>query len=166
MLSYSSIQLWTRKSYLNQNQVDEYYKLGQDEQDTWLNIRKIKISANITWKADSEPADLNAAFKDLSLLNVQQMIDFNTATTVYDSIHGNCPEYLADMFLPAQKMHNHQTWHAQNELFPSHISRVAGQRSFLNRGCHLWNSLPHSLKNAPTAQCFETNLFKIITGTG
>ena len=42
--------------------------------------------------SDSEPADLNAAFKDLSLLNVQQMIDFNTATAVYDSIHGNCPE--------------------------------------------------------------------------
>ena len=64
--------------------------------------------------SDSEPADLNAIFKDLSLLNVQQMIDFNTATTVYDSIHRNCPEYLADMFLPAQQMHNHQTRHAQN----------------------------------------------------
>ena len=36
--------------------------------------------------SDFEPADLNAALKDLSLLNVQQMIDFNTATTVYDSI--------------------------------------------------------------------------------
>ena len=116
--------------------------------------------------SDSEPADLNAAFKDLSLLNVQQMIDFNTATTVYDSIHRNCPEYLADMFLPAQQMHNHQTRHAQNGLFPFHINRVAGQRSFLNRGCHLWNSLPHSLKDAATAQCFKTNLFKIITGTG
>ena len=34
---------------------------------------------------DPESADLNAAFKDLSLLNVQQMIDFNTATTVFDS---------------------------------------------------------------------------------
>ena len=116
--------------------------------------------------SDSEPADLNATFKDLSLLNVQQMIDFNTATTVYDSIHRNCPEYLADMFLPAQQMHNYQTRHAQYGLFPSHINRVAGQRSFSNRGCHLWNSLPHSLKDATTAQCFKTNLFKIITGTG
>ena len=114
--------------------------------------------------SDSEPADLDAAFKDLSLLNVQQMIDFNTATTVYDSIPRNCPEYLADMFLPAQQMHNHQTRHAQNGLFPSHINRVAGQQSFLNRGCHLLNSLPHSLKDAPTAQCFKTNLFKLLLG--
>ena len=77
--------------------------------------------------SNSEPADLNAAFKDLSLLNVLQMIDFNTAMTVYDSIHRNCPEYLADMFVPAQQMHNHQTRHAQNGLFPSHINRVTGQ---------------------------------------
>ena len=114
--------------------------------------------------SDSELADLNAAFKDLSLLNVQQMTDFNTATTVYDSIRRNCPEYLADMFLLAQQMHNHQTWHAQNGLFPSDINRVAGQRPFLNRGCHLWNSLPHSLKEAPTAQCFKTNLLKLLLG--
>ena len=116
--------------------------------------------------SDSEPADLITAFKDLSLINVQQMIDFNTATTVYDSLHRNFPEYLTDMFLPAQQTHNHQTRHAQNGLLPSHMNRVAVQRSFLNRGSHLWKSLPHSLKDAPTAQCFETNLFKIITGTG
>ena len=51
---------------------------------------------------DSKPADLNAAFKDLSQFNVQQMIDFSAATTVSDSIHRNCPEYLADMFVSAQ----------------------------------------------------------------
>ena len=116
--------------------------------------------------SDSEPADLNAAFKDLSLLNVQQMIDFNAATTVFDSIHRNCPEYLADMFVPAQQMHNHQARHAQNGLFSSHLNCVAGQRSFLNQSCHLWNSLPHLLKDAPTPQYFKTNLFKIITASG
>ena len=63
-------------------------------------------------------------------------------------------------------IHNHATRHALNGLFPSHINRVAGQRSFLNRGCHLWNSLPHTLKAAPTPQCFETNLLKFITGSG
>ena len=97
--------------------------------------------------SDSQPADLNTAFKDLSLLNVQQMTDFNIATTVFDSIHRNCPEYLAGMFVPAQQMDNHQTRHTKNGLFPSHINRVAGQRSFLNRGCHLWSSLPHSFKD-------------------
>ena len=117
--------------------------------------------------SDSEPADLNAAFKDISLLNVQQMTDFNmTATMVFDSIHGNCPEHLADMSVPAQQIHNHETRHDVNGSFPPHINCVAGQQSFLNRGYHLWNSLPHSLKEAPTPQCFKTNLFKVIAGSG
>ena len=63
-------------------------------------------------------------------------------------IHGNYPKYMADMFVPAQQIHNHETRHALNGLFPSHINRVTGQQSFLNRGCHLWNSLLHSLKDA------------------
>ena len=68
--------------------------------------------------SDSEPADLNAAFKDLSLVNVKQMIDFNTVTTVFDSIHRNYSEYLADTFLPAQQMHNYQTRHAKKRFIP------------------------------------------------
>ena len=87
--------------------------------------------------SDSEPADLNTAFSDLSLLNVKQMIDFNTATMVFDSIHGNCPVYLADMLVPAQKIPNHETRHSLNGLFPPHINLVARQQSFLNRGCHV-----------------------------
>ena len=127
-------------------------------------LQHLQNSAIEIIHSDSEPAELNAAFKVLSLLSVQQMIDFNTATAVFYSIHRNCPEYLADMFVSAQEIRNHQIQHAQNGLFPSHINCVAGQWSFLNQGCHLWNSLPHSLKEASTEQYFKTNLFKIITG--
>ena len=112
--------------------------------------------------SDSELVNLNAAFKELSLLDVQQLIDYNTTTMVYDSIHGNCPEYLADLFIPACNIQNHQTRHACNGLFPTHMNLVAGQRSFLNRGCHLWNSLPQTLQSAPTPQSFKNNLFKYI----
>ena len=112
--------------------------------------------------SDSELVNLNTAFKELSLLNVQQLIDYSTTTLVYDSIHGNCPEYLADLFIPASNIHNYQTRHARNGLFPTHMNLVADQRSFLNRGCHLWNSLPQTLQSAPTPQSFKKNLFKYI----
>ena len=75
--------------------------------------------------SDSELVTLNAAFKELSLLNVQQLIDCSTTTLVYDSIHGNCPEYLADRFIPASNIHNYQTRHARNGLFPTHMNLVA-----------------------------------------
>ena len=59
--------------------------------------------------SDCELVNLNAAFKELSLLNVQQLTDYSTTTLVYDSIHGNCPEYLADLFIPASNIHNYHT---------------------------------------------------------
>ena len=50
----------------------------------------------------------------LSPLTVQHLIDFNTASMVYDSVHGNCPEHLTGIFVPAQHIHTYDTKHAQN----------------------------------------------------
>ena len=110
---------------------------------------------------ESELADLNKLFTDLSILNIQQLIDFNTTNMVYDSVNGNCPEYLTDIFIPAQKIHNYNTRHANHGLFPSHTSLVAGQRTFQSRGCHLWNSLPQQIQCATTSQ----NLKKACSNT-
>ena len=93
---------------------------------------------------ESGSVDISRAFKEESLINVQQLdvIDYSTISMVYDSILSNCPEYLTELFVPAHDIHNCQTRHARNGLFLTRMNLVAGQRSFLNRGCHLWNSLP------------------------
>ena len=57
---------------------------------------------------ESESVDISRAFKEQSLFNVQQLIDYNTISMVYDSIHGNCPEYLTELFVPAHDIHNYQ----------------------------------------------------------
>ena len=111
---------------------------------------------------ESESVDLSRAFKEQSLLNVQQLTDYSTISMVYDSIHGNCPEYLTELFVPAHDIHHYQTRHTRNGLFPTHMNLVAAQRSFLNRGCHLWNSLPQTVQCASTTLCFKKNLFKFI----
>ena len=80
---------------------------------------------------ESGSVDISRAFKEQSLLNVQQLIDYNTISMVYDSIHGNCPEYLTELFVPAHDIHNYQTRHARNGLFWTHMNLVAGQRFFL-----------------------------------
>ena len=61
------------------------------------------------------------------MLNIQQLIGFNTTNMVYDSINGNCPKYLTNMFVPAQRIHSYRTRHANHGLFPSHANLVAGQ---------------------------------------
>ena len=104
---------------------------------------------------ESESVDISSALKEQSLLNVQQLIDYSTISMAYDSIHGNCPEYLTELFVPAHNIHNYQTRHARNGLFPTHMNLVAGQRSFLDRGCHLWNSLPQTVQCASTTLCFK-----------
>ena len=109
---------------------------------------------------ESESADLSKLFTDLSILNIQQLIDFNTTNMVYDSVNGNCPEYLTDISIPAQRLHNYSTRHANHGLFPSHTNLVAGQRTFQSRGCHLWNSLPQQIQCATTSQNFKKSLFK------
>ena len=48
---------------------------------------------------ESGSVDVSRAFKEQSLLNVQQLIDYSTISMVYDSIHSNCPEYLTELFL-------------------------------------------------------------------
>ena len=74
---------------------------------------------------------------------------------VYDSANGNCPEYLTDIFILAQKIHNYGTRHENHGLFPSHTNLVAGQRTFQYRGCHLWNSLPQQIQCATSSQNFK-----------
>ena len=65
---------------------------------------------------ESESSDLNKLFTDLSILNIQQLIDFNTTNMVYDSVNRNCPKYLTDIFIPAQRIHNYSTRHANHGL--------------------------------------------------
>ena len=104
---------------------------------------------------ESESADPNKLFTDLSILSIQQLIHFNTTNMVYDSVNGNCPEYLTYIFIPGQKIHNYSTRHANHGLFPSHTNLVAGQRTFQYRGCHLWNSLPQQIQCVTTSQNFK-----------
>ena len=104
---------------------------------------------------ESESVDISSALKEQSLLNVQQLIDYSTISMAYDSIQGNCSEYLTELFVPAHNIHNYQTRHARKGLFPTHMNLVAGQRSFLDRGCHLWNSLPQTVQCTSTTLCFK-----------
>ena len=74
---------------------------------------------------------------------------------VYDSVNGNCPEYLTDIFIPKWKIHNYSTRHANHGLFSSHKNLVAGQQAFQYRGCDLLNSIPQQIQCATTSQNFK-----------
>ena len=81
---------------------------------------------------------------------------------VYDSVNGHCTEYLTDILIPAQKINNYSTRHANHGLFPSHTNLFAGQWTFQYRGCHVWNSLPQQIQCANNITKLQKSLFKYI----
>ena len=57
----------------------------------------------------------------MNLLNVQQLIDFNTAQMIWKAKHGLAPEYVSEMFVPIQSLHDHNTRIAETRLSPNQI---------------------------------------------
>ena len=55
-------------------------------------------------------------FIDYKLLNVQQLIDFDTANIMYKSQNNLAPQYIIDMFVPSSQIHDNDIRHATDGL--------------------------------------------------
>ena len=71
---------------------------------------------------------------EMNLLNVQQLIDFNTAQMIWKAKHGLAPGYISEMFVPIQSVHDHNTRKAEHGFHPTKKNLNFGLRSF----SHLW----------------------------
>ena len=65
---------------------------------------------------------IEQVFAELKLLNVQQLIDFDSAALICKSQNGLAPKYISDMFVPSNNIHGHDTRHIMNDLFNSHVN--------------------------------------------
>ena len=64
-------------------------------------------AVRIVLKDYSSPVE--EVFTNLKLLNVQQLIDLDTATLICKSQHNLTPQYISDMFAPSGVVHSHNT---------------------------------------------------------
>ena len=66
------------------------------------------------------------AYNELEVLNVQQLIDFDTNTNIimFKLISGTTPDYLNDLLVPANQIHDHYTRHAMPGFHPIDITRI------------------------------------------
>ena len=62
------------------------------------------ISKNCRYNGDPD-----SLMNEMNLLNVQQLIDFNTAQMIWKAKHGLAPEYISEMFVPIQSLRDHNT---------------------------------------------------------
>ena len=102
-------------------------------------------------------SSITAALKELHWLPVKQRIQFKTALLVYKSLHGLTPSYISDMLqthTPARSLRS-----SKSNLLTVRKSRTSyGDRAFSVAAPKLWNSLPDSIKQSSTLNCFRKNL--------
>ena len=86
---------------------------------------------------------------DLHWLDLPQHVLFKICVTVYKSLHGMAPKYLAELFRPISDVqgHRHLRSAARGLLFtPRYYLSMCGRRAFSYAGPSAWNSLPEHLR--------------------
>ena len=111
-------------------------------------------AVRIVSKDYSSPVE--EVFTNLKLLNVQQLIDLDTAILIYKSQHKLTPQYISDMFVPSGVVHSHNTRHSVNGLFIPHCKSTYGSRCFVQIGSRLWNNIPNDVQTAKSVDTFKS----------
>ena len=65
-------------------------------------------AAQVVCKTALETHD-EVALENLGRLDVQQLIEYNTALLIWKSKNGLSLTYISDMFVPVKSVHNHMT---------------------------------------------------------
>ena len=95
--------------------------------------------------------------KSLHWLPVQKRIKFKILILVYRAIHHLAPKYIQDslhIYRPSRSLRSSNSLLLQ----VPRTFHTWGDHSFSHMGPTLWNSLPFSLRNAPTLSTFKKHL--------
>ena len=112
-----------------------------------------RIVTNSSYDASSLPL-----IGSLGWLTIKEMIEFETATTVYKSLHGLAPQYMQLMFAKLLENTSRSLRNTNTDLRIPRFATSNGQRSFSNRGENVCNKLSTEIKNAPSLATFKNLL--------
>ena len=119
-----------------------------------LQNRASRIVTNSSYDASSLPL-----IGSLWWLTIKEMIEFDTATTVYKSLYGLAPEYMQLMLTKLSESGSRSLRNTDMDLRIPRFATSYGQHSFSYRDVNLWNKLSNEIKNASSLTTF-TNLLK------
>ena len=95
---------------------------------------KLQILQNSAVRVISKnyTSPIEQVFAEFKLLNVQQLIDFDSAALIFKAQNGLAPRYLSDMSVPSNYIYGHNTRHAMNPRgWTWHIYRQGSVQYFL-----------------------------------
>ena len=83
------------------------------------------------------------------------MIEFESATVVYKSLHELAPEYMQLMLTKLSENSSRSPCNTDTDLRIPPFETSYGQRSFSYRGVNVWSKLSTEIKNAPLVATFK-----------
>ena len=100
-------------------------------------------------------------FKKLKILDINRINSFCTGLFMYSYHNKLLPPPFLNLFSTSNQFHNYNTRNA--DTYRSHACRTnIKQFTMLSRGPKLWNSLPDTVKNAGTLNCFRNRIRKYL----
>ena len=119
-----------------------------------------KRAARIILKVDY--ATLSAfMYQELGWLHVtvSKRIKYNKEILTYKALNNLMPEYITDLLKPMSHIHSVNPRSTENGTLDVPRSRTKlYEGSFSCSAPRLWNSLPHSVRNASSLNSFKTSL--------
>ena len=95
-------------------------------------------------------------FEELGWLPVSKRIKYNKAILTYKALNNLTPEYITDLLEPMSHIYSVNLRSSENGTI--HVPKLRTklyESSFLCSAPRLWNSLPHSVRNASSLNSFK-----------
>ena len=93
----------------------------------------------------------------LHWLPIQARIDFKIATLTYKALSSGQPAYLRELISPYKPWRQLRS-SDQSLLTIPRTNLTIGQHAFFSSSVFIWNSIPLSVRNAPTISTFKRRL--------
>ena len=121
-----------------------------------LQKRIVRLLTSSSFLAHTAPL-----FKKLKILDINRINSFCTGLFMYSYHNKLLPPPFLNLFSTSNQFHNYNTRNA--DTYRSHACRTnIKQFTMLSRGPKLWNSLPDTVKNAGTLNCFRNRIRKYL----
>ena len=101
---------------------------------------------------------IKPVMKDLHWLLIRERIEFKLMLLTYKALNGLAPSYLCNLlepYIPARPLRSQSK---AQLVIPRTKLKTFGSRAFMAAASSMWNSLPCSIKIAPTLSAFKSKL--------
>ena len=103
--------------------------------------------------------DLKPIYKEMDILQVDDIYTLEVGKFMYKFINGLLPENFHEYFEYVSNVHQHNTRTAKNMgLYPIRSNTKFSKNTLKYKGVEVWNKIPLAIKNLPSIKPFCSQL--------